>query len=81
MPKDMSHITTIKTQIKDINALRAACTELGLPLLENASARGYAESTRHGDYVIKLGGPYDIAVDRCQMAHISKITTSSSCPG
>jgi len=43
----MSHFTTIKTQIKDINALRAACTELGLPLLENAAARGYAASTRH----------------------------------
>jgi hypothetical protein len=60
----MSHFTTIKTQIKDTNALRAACTELGFRLLENAPARGYANSTRHGDYVIQLAGPYDIAVER-----------------
>lgn len=34
----MSHSTTIKTQIKDINALREACKELGLELLPNAEA-------------------------------------------
>ena len=58
----MSHFTEIKTQIKDIAALKAACQELGLPLLQNTTARGYAQDTLHGDYVIKLQGPYDIAV-------------------
>jgi len=29
----MSHFTEIKTQIKDIEALRYACQEMGLPLL------------------------------------------------
>jgi hypothetical protein len=60
----MSHFTTIKTQIKDIEALRSACTEMGISLLQNASARGYYENTIKGEYVIKLKGPYDIAVNR-----------------
>jgi hypothetical protein len=34
----MSHFTEIKTQIKDIEALRLACQELGLTLLQNAAA-------------------------------------------
>ena len=38
----MSHFTTIKTQIRDVEALRMAVKELGLTLAENASARGYA---------------------------------------
>ncbi len=62
----MSHFTTIKTQIKDINALRSACQEMGLTLLENTEARGYAHQNTHGDYVIKLTGPYDIALTKSQ---------------
>jgi hypothetical protein len=60
----MSHFTTIKTQIKDVVALKAAVAELGFALLENAQARGYISNTQHGDYVIKLKGPYDIAVNK-----------------
>jgi hypothetical protein len=60
----MSHFTEIKTQIKDIAALRSACQELGLKLLQNAQARGYYENKTKGDYVIKLKGPYDIAVNK-----------------
>ena len=60
----MSHFTTIKTQIKHITALRTACEELKLTLLQNAEARGYARQTRRGDFVIKLSGPNAIAVNR-----------------
>jgi hypothetical protein len=60
----MSHFTTIQTQIKDIAALRAACTELGLPLLQEAEARGYGGTRQPGEFVIQLKGPYDIAVHR-----------------
>jgi len=60
----MSHFTTIKTQIKDIEALRQACAELGLALEQNAQARGYASNQIKGDYVIRLKGPYDIALNR-----------------
>jgi hypothetical protein len=62
--KNMSHFTTIKTQIKDIDALRIACQEMGLSLLQNTEARGYFENTIKGDYVIRLKGPYDIALQR-----------------
>ena len=60
----MSHFTEIKTQIKDIEALRLACAELGLTLLQNTEARGYFENRTKGDYVIKLKGPYDIALNK-----------------
>ena len=60
----MSHFTTIQTQIKDIAALREACRELGVDLIENAVARGYGSSNQKGEYVIRLKGPYDIAVNR-----------------
>jgi hypothetical protein len=60
----MSHFTTIKTQIKDIEALRASCKEMGFALLQSADARGYMNNTRKGDYVIKLHGPYDIALNQ-----------------
>lgn len=62
----MSHFTTIETQIRDIAALRSACSELGIELAENTEARGYGGNTRRGDYVIRLRGPYDIAVNRQQ---------------
>jgi hypothetical protein len=60
----MSHFVTIKTQIKDIAALRDACAELGLPVLDHAEARGYGGATHPGDHVIRLKGPFDIAVNR-----------------
>src|SRR5689334_6412087 len=60
----MSHFTTIKTQIKDIEALRSACQEMGLSMLQKAEARGYYENKTKGDYVIQLKGPYDIALNK-----------------
>jgi hypothetical protein len=60
----MSHFATIRTQVRDIDALRAACSELGLDILQNAQARGYAGQTSKGDFVVRLKGPYDVAVNR-----------------
>ena len=60
----MSHFTTIKTQIKDMEALRSAVNELGLQLIPNSTARGFYQQTLKGDYVIRLKGPYDIAVNQ-----------------
>ena len=59
----MSHFATIKTQIKDIDALQCACRELGVELLAKTQARGYGGNLRRGDYVIRLKGPFDIAVN------------------
>ena len=60
----MSHFTTILTQIRDVDALEAACAELGVELLRDTDARGFANSTRHGELVVRLKGPYDIAANR-----------------
>jgi hypothetical protein len=60
----VSHFTTITTQVRDVAALRQAVQELGLELLEHASARGYATNQLKGDYVVRLKGPYDIALNR-----------------
>jgi len=60
----MSHFATIQTQIRDIGALHAACDELGVELVHNTNARGYGGNTHKGDFVIKLKGPYDIALNR-----------------
>ena len=62
----MSHFTTIDVQVRDLTALRAACAELGLPVEENAEARGYGSNRIHGDAVIRLSGPYDVALQRQQ---------------
>ena len=60
----MSHFTTIQTQIKDMDALREACSELSLELLQNAEARGYGSSLKRGEFIIRLKGPYDVALNR-----------------
>ena len=60
----MSHFTTIKTQVKDIEALRSACNEMGLALLQNAEARGYYENKIKGEFVVRLKGHYDIALNK-----------------
>lgn len=62
----MSHFATIQTQIRDTEALRAACAELGVELLRNTNARGYGSNSQKGDFVIRLTGPYDIALNRQQ---------------
>jgi hypothetical protein len=64
----MSHFTTIQTQIRDVDAFEAACAELGVELLRDTAARGFANSTRHGELVVRLKGPYDIAVNRPEEA-------------
>ena len=58
----MSHFTDIDIEIRDIEALKAACAELGLAVAGNTTARGYGENLHRGEYVIRLRGPYDIAV-------------------
>jgi len=70
----MSHFATIQTQIKDIEALKLTCKEMGVTLIQNAEARGYSKNHQHGDYVIKLKGPYDIAVNKQQDGTYGLIT-------
>lgn len=60
----MSHFTSIQTQIKDLAALADACKELGVELVQGGEARGFAGNTRSGEAVIRLMGPYDIALNK-----------------
>jgi len=60
----MSHFTTIQTKVKDVEALRAACAELGVVLIQGGKARGYNGQDKEGEYVIRLKGPYDIALNK-----------------
>jgi hypothetical protein len=60
----MSHFTTLQTQVRDEQALRDACAEMGLQVLENAEARGFDTNKVRGELVIRLKGPYDIALNR-----------------
>jgi len=60
----MSHFTSIKTQIKDIEALRSAVKEMDLELIANTDARGFYQNKIKGDFVIRLKGPFDIAVNK-----------------
>ena len=61
----MSHFVSIQTQIKDIESLQSACGELGFGFDKDAQARGIG-TEQHGDYVIRLKGPCDVAVQRQQ---------------
>jgi hypothetical protein len=60
----MSHFVTINTEIKDIEALRLACAEMNLALLDDTEARGFGATRRHGEHVIRLNGPFDIALTK-----------------
>ena len=71
----MSHFVTIHTQIRDIDALRDACGELGLALLQDSTARGFATQSTPGQYVVRLKGPYDIALNRASASEPFVLTT------
>lgn len=56
----MSHIVKVEIEVKDPDAIRAACKDLGYELSSNDRARGYNNSTFEADYVMRLPGPYDV---------------------
>lgn len=58
----MSHWATVDTKITDMSALAKACEELGVELVEKGSCRGYYTPIQTAPFVIKLKGPYDVAV-------------------
>lgn len=59
----MSHFATIQTRIRDLSALADACTDLDVLLVADSECRGFAGITRKAPHVIRLKGPYDIAVE------------------
>ncbi len=59
----MSHFTEVKTEIKDIEALKNALASMNLNLEHNVTCR-YYEGAPIRENVAKLPGPYDIAFEK-----------------
>jgi len=61
----MSHITAVKTQIKDIDALHAAVERLGCTLESGGEIIGYYRDMGRADYLIRIPGTrYNVGVVR-----------------
>ena len=58
----MSHIVTIRTQIRDVAALAAACVRLGLPTPVEGTARLFASQAK-GQIVRLPGWNYPVVID------------------
>ncbi|HEY9872087.1 MAG TPA: DUF1257 domain-containing protein [Candidatus Obscuribacterales bacterium] len=57
----MSHFSNIKTQIRNLNSLQAALTDLGIDWKPGPqSVRGYRGQTRTAEVVIEQNNGYDI---------------------
>lgn len=59
----MSHFSKINAVISDEEALKAATTNMGFPLIQNGRCR-YYYGTAPADMVIKLPGKYDVALTK-----------------
>ncbi len=63
----MSHISTIQTQIRNLDALRAACEDLHVRLIDGGQVQGYYRGMARADYRIELPGTrYQVGVVRQQ---------------
>jgi hypothetical protein len=50
----MSHLTTITIEFKDLGAVKVACTELGLELVENQTTFKYYYPSAPCDHAIRI---------------------------
>lgn len=64
----MSHFTKVKTQIRDLEALTKALTDLGYKFTQkkDTKVKGYAGQTMKADFVIHACQAYDIAVTKAE---------------
>ena len=58
----MSHFTTVKTEIADLDALKRSLTKAGVKFRINADVRGYVGQTTKAAVVIEGIKGYDIGV-------------------
>lgn len=59
----MSHFSTIKTKIIDLNTLDKAATKLGLQIVQGTTVRGFAGQTTQADRVYCVGSLYGRTYD------------------
>jgi len=63
----MSHLTTVKSVLKDEECIRAAAKEIGVDVIERAAPRFYFSGSERDvmcDLVLKLPGRYDLGLKR-----------------
>lgn len=61
----MSHFTTVKTQIKDLEILKETLKSMGyMELMENDVVRGYLGNRVKADLVVKMPNGYDIGFQK-----------------
>ncbi len=58
----MSHLTTIKSQIKFPDAILSAAQVLGVSVVQRAKARFYSGYSEPCNYVLQLPGRYDLGL-------------------
>lgn len=63
----MSHMTEVKTQIKDLVCLKSTLQELGYSFEEVSAqqkvyARGWNKTQQEADLIIRTGSPYDVGL-------------------
>lgn len=56
----MSHFSQIKTQIRNLNSLQAALTDLGINWAGSKTVRGYRGQTRNAEISIEQDNGYDV---------------------
>ena len=58
----MSHLTTIKSQVKFPDAILQAAQVLGVTVVQREKARFYSGYSEQCDYVLQLPGRYDLGL-------------------
>ena len=58
----MSHFTSVRTEIRDMEALKKALEAMNLRLEHNIPCR-YYEGAPYRENVVRLPGPYDMALE------------------
>ena len=60
----MSHQTEIRTRLRNLAALKAACRELGVVFTDKVKPRGWTGFVEGCAYTIQLEGRHDVCVRR-----------------
>ncbi len=60
----MSHFSTLRTKINDVEILKVSLRDLGISIKNDANVRGYNGQSVRADLVAVLDGEYDLGWSR-----------------
>lgn|SRR5574341_225292 len=60
----MSHFTRVRTQLRNMDTLKKALTDLGYEIRADGMARGYGGQQAQADLVARVSGSYDVGFRR-----------------